>query len=51
MIIEEHLYEGKNHTVKTEYRVYKNDFVYEVKTKSQLTKAEKQAEKKRVFHF
>lgn len=51
MYIEQHFYEGKNHTVKIEYRVYKNDFTYTVKTRSQLTKTEKSAPKKLVYHF
>ena len=50
--IEEHLYENKNHTVRKEYWVFKNDYlVYEIKTKSQLTAEEKAAPKKQVFHF
>lgn len=51
MKIEEHLFENKNHTVRIEYHVYKTPFVYEIKAKSQLTKAEKEANKKQIFHF
>lgn len=53
-MIEEHLYENKNGTIRTEYRIY-NGLVYEIKTKSQLTKAEKEWLQKNgiaeVFHF
>lgn len=49
--IEEHLYECKNHTVRIEYRTFISDFVYEVKTKSQLTKREKEFPKTQIFHF
>lgn len=55
--IEEHLYENKNGTVRTVYRVFGFDDirVYEEKSKSQLTKTEKEWMNKNgiamVFHF
>lgn len=55
--IEEHLYENKNHTVRKVYRIYRdssfvNDsLVYNEKSASQLTKAEKAFPKKTIFHF
>lgn len=49
--IEEHLFENKNHTVRFEYRIFTETFVYDVKTKSQLTKREKEFPKTRIFHF
>lgn len=49
--IEEHLFENKNHTVRIEYRVFREPFVYKSKTKSQLTKAEKEFPKTQIFHF
>lgn len=52
--IEEHLYETKSGKVRTEYRIF-NDFTYEIKTKSQLTKSEVVWMNKNgiamVFHF
>jgi len=39
--IEEHLYENKNHTIRQEYKVFHEPSVYDLKTKSQLTKTEK----------
>ena len=44
--IEKHLFENENHTVREEYRVYRKPFVYNAKTKSQLTKKEVEAYKK-----
>ena len=41
--IEKHLYENKNHTVRTEYQVYYEPRIYNIKTPSQLTKREKVA--------
>lgn len=52
--IEKHLYENKNHTVRTEYQVYYEPRIYNIKTPSQLTKREKVAFKeigKTIFHF
>lgn len=53
-MIEEHLYENKNGSIRTEYRIYKG-LVYSIKTKSQLTKTEKEWLQKNgiaeVFHF
>lgn len=54
--IEKHLYENKNHTVREEYRVFRenNAFMYRVKTRSELTKKEKETFKetgKTIFHF
>ena len=52
--IEKHLFENENHTVREEYRVYRQPFVYNAKTKSQLTKKEVEAYKKigkDIFHF
>lgn len=52
--IEKHLFENENHTVREEYRVYRKPFVYNAKTKSQLTKKEVEAYKKigkDIFHF
>lgn len=49
--IEEHLYENKNHTVRVEYRVFKDAFVYVEKTKSQLTRKEREFPKTQIFHF
>jgi len=53
-MIEEHLYENKNGTISAEYRVY-DGLVYEIKTKSQLNKTEKEWLQKNgiaeVFHF
>lgn len=54
MAIEKHLYENKNHTVRTEYQVYYEPRIYNIKTPSQLTKREKVAFKeigKTIFHF
>ncbi len=36
--IEKHLYENKDHTVRTEYQVYYEPHIYNIKTPSQLTK-------------
>lgn len=44
--IERHLFENKNHTVREEYRVFREPHVYNAKTKSQLTKKEKETYKK-----
>ncbi len=51
--IEEHLFENKNHTVRIEYRIFfENDpFCYNIKTKSQLSKREREFPKKQIFHF
>lgn len=49
--IEEHLFENKNHTVRIEYRVFISEFGYRVKTKSQLTKSEREFPKTQIFHF
>ena len=52
--IEKHLYENKDHTVRTEYQVYYEPRIYNIKTPSQLTKREKVAFKeigKTIFHF
>lgn len=52
--IEKHLFENENHTVREEYIVYRKPFVYNAKTKSQLTKKEVEAYKKigkDIFHF
>ena len=52
MYIEKHLFENKNHTVRTEYRVYKSPFTYEIK--SRLTAPEQKAFKengKTIYHF
>lgn len=49
--IEEHFYENKNHTVRIEYRVFRGSCVYTTKTKSQLTKNEKEFPKTQIFHF
>ena len=52
--IDKHLFENENHTVREEYRVYRKPFVYNAKTKSQLTKKEVEAYKKigkDIFHF
>ena len=53
-MIEKHLYENKNGTVQIEYRVF-DRLVFEIKTKSQLTKIEKDWINKNkaveVFHF
>lgn len=49
--IEEHLYENRNHTVRIEYHIFNEAFVYNVKTKSQLTKREKEFPKIQKFHF
>lgn len=53
--IEIHYFEGKNHKVSEEYRVYENGCNYEAKYKSQLTKREKEFIKngnaKQIFHF
>lgn len=53
--IEIHRKEGQNNKVKTEYRIYINSVTYTTKTKSQLTKSEKEFMKnnkvKEVFHF
>ena len=52
--IEKHLYENKNGSIRLEYRVY-DRLVFEIKTKSQLNKAEKEWLQKNgavdVFHF
>ncbi len=48
--IEEHLYEGKNHEVGIQYMVF-DGMVYEIKSKSQLTKAEREFPKTQIFHF
>lgn len=51
--IEKHYFENKNHTVREEYKIY-SGLLYEIKTKSQLTKGEKEFYKnnpKQVFHF
>lgn len=49
--IEEHLFENKNHTVRIEYRVFYEPFIYSAKSKSQLTKKEKEFPKTQIFHF
>ena len=54
LAIEKHLYENKNHTVRTDYQVYYEPRIYNIKTPSQLTKREKVAFKeigKTIFHF
>lgn len=51
--IEKHYYENKNHTVRNEFKIYSGTF-YEIKTKSELNKGEKEFYKdngKQVFHF
>ena len=50
--IEKHLYENKDSTVRSEYRVYKDPFVYDVKTR--LNREEQRIYKengKQIFHF
>lgn len=52
MYIEKHLFENKNHTVRTEYRVYKSPFTYEIKNR--LTAPEQKAFKENgntIYHF
>ena len=53
--IEEHVYETPNHGIRTEYLVFRDEFVYTTKTKSQLTKTEKEWLKNNgigmIFHF
>ena len=53
--IEIHYFEGRNHKVIEEYRVFESGYVYDAKYKSQLTKREKEFIKsgnaKQVFHF
>ena len=53
--IEIHYTENRNHTVNTEYRIYRDGFTYVAKTRSQMTKAEKaflnNNEAKQIFNF
>lgn len=51
--IEKHLYEKKNYKVRIEYHIfrYSNNGSYTIKTKSQLTKNEKEFGCKQIFHF
>lgn len=49
--IEEHLFEDKNHKVRTEYRIFVEPLVYKTKTKSQLNQQEKNFPKTQIFHF
>ena len=49
--IEEHLFENKNHTVRIEYRIFVEPFVYNTKTKSQLNQHERNFPKTQIFHF
>jgi len=53
--IEEHVFETKSNGIRTEYRVFRDPFVYNIKTKSQLTEKEAEWLNKNgigmIFHF